>query len=1023
MAVKTKNNAKANYIPANQKHQVISLDQFGAYDYNKRRKQWHKLAGNNEVQEICSICRDDDNWTSVKLDNGNHVCYFCWVKKPTEEAKKAAATVVSKNLKTQNKLVVSDNKKKSNLDAEIVEIQKFNDNQGTSYRNKDDVQNYRTTKNTIDKTSKYGVNPSVYYDSQVDYSKPHDEINVVRPYDKKYLPKASKNAEKKARDLADEAIREYNNAVTRAKLVTKKNMAIAKVEALRTLTKAMVIEKNYYERENEIARHQEAIKNIKKLREQLLEKNEVSLEYNLEKLARDNEIELKNNEDDYIKTKIKIEQKAEIIDLKHRQEKEKIRILSRGEDYKKSSIKNEIKQVKNAKYIPQNVDLDSNDDTLAGLIRRVNQIDPSKLSSEERESVSKFLRLVAAYDRENKHQELLAEYKKAIDDMDKKINKTMKKNSKSKKGNEAMIVSYESYKKVINAKKTSLFISEPIKNYEQPEVRTKVIKVKTNSKAMNPSSKTLVKYKPITNGLNKMDYQKVDISSYYDSDIEKTIKKFKRIAQDANRYDDFFVSKHGDSAYKINYEKIKYTKYELRWRHKHKASNDEGYDVVYKDLYDDDGEKWWSKFTPKKNANGEIIPRSYYTLLRKIDHLPSDPLVVENIDITKKERDDIMNEINTLRNMDISPNLTDSQYRDLIKRVDDVTEIYRYLEQKDLKHRKNVMKAQICDEKLSQRIIRDESRIAHAYARADERYNNREQHINEKYAKNVEYAKNEALLNVERIYENEQESLAREQEQHLWNKASSYEANNKLANDQYKYQNSIIGATVKEIEKFNKKSDTPIVLSDMPHKILPLPVTSNSTININVDKTGSKVMVYSNSSDRRNESAAKAVNDEVPTNVTKIYVLDKFRNVKDVKTRIALLNEHANREYAKAAEYNIVREKREIENADRKLQQKLKVVDEIYQDSTTLKFVGERMNHIVKERDWVQDHYEKVKAEKWKIHDRDQRLKEKIQKMNEKNQELELIKAQKEANRNKEKLRLTSKKDDELDYQDIIAKK
>ena len=135
------------------------------------------------------------------------------------------------------------------------------------------------------------------------------------------------------------------------------------------------------------------------------------------------------------------------------------------------------------------------------------------------------------------------------------------------------------------------------------------------------------------------------------------------------------------------------------------------------------------------------------------------------------------------------------------------------------------------------------------------------------------------------------------------------------------------------------------------------------------------------------------------------------------------MNEHANREYAKAAEYNIAREKREIENADRKLQQKLKVVDEIYQDSTTLKFVGERMNHIVKERDWVQDHYEKVKAEKWKIHDRDQRLKEKIQKMNEKNQELELIKAQKEANRNKEKLRLTSKKDDELDYQDIIAKK
>lgn len=52
---------KNNIIPKNQKHQIISLEQYGEYDYDKRRKEWHKLAGNNDEQEICCVCKDDDN--------------------------------------------------------------------------------------------------------------------------------------------------------------------------------------------------------------------------------------------------------------------------------------------------------------------------------------------------------------------------------------------------------------------------------------------------------------------------------------------------------------------------------------------------------------------------------------------------------------------------------------------------------------------------------------------------------------------------------------------------------------------------------------------------------------------------------------------------------------------------------------------------------------------------------------------------------------------------------------------------
>ena len=74
--------AKASDIPVDKKHEVVSMKEFEDYNYDKRRKEWHKKAGHNEKQEVCSICKDDDNWASVLLENGKHVCYYCWIKKP-----------------------------------------------------------------------------------------------------------------------------------------------------------------------------------------------------------------------------------------------------------------------------------------------------------------------------------------------------------------------------------------------------------------------------------------------------------------------------------------------------------------------------------------------------------------------------------------------------------------------------------------------------------------------------------------------------------------------------------------------------------------------------------------------------------------------------------------------------------------------------------------------------------------------------------------------------------------------------
>lgn len=77
--------AKATDIPEGQKHTIVTIAEFDAYDYDKRREEWHKKAGHNEKQVVCSHCKDDDNWATIQLEDGKHICYFCWIKKPEKK--------------------------------------------------------------------------------------------------------------------------------------------------------------------------------------------------------------------------------------------------------------------------------------------------------------------------------------------------------------------------------------------------------------------------------------------------------------------------------------------------------------------------------------------------------------------------------------------------------------------------------------------------------------------------------------------------------------------------------------------------------------------------------------------------------------------------------------------------------------------------------------------------------------------------------------------------------------------------
>lgn len=89
--VKSSSRQKSNAIPEDQKHTIVSLSEFDEYNYDQRRKDWHKKAGHNSKRLVCAMCKDNDNWETIQLENGKHICYFCWVKKPVAKKKKSSA--------------------------------------------------------------------------------------------------------------------------------------------------------------------------------------------------------------------------------------------------------------------------------------------------------------------------------------------------------------------------------------------------------------------------------------------------------------------------------------------------------------------------------------------------------------------------------------------------------------------------------------------------------------------------------------------------------------------------------------------------------------------------------------------------------------------------------------------------------------------------------------------------------------------------------------------------------------------
>lgn len=106
------------------KHVIVPASELNNYDFDKRKKDWHEKSGMNQKQEICSICGDDDNWESILLDNKKHVCYYCWIKKPTEEdskkSKKEEKADKKQKAKEENARAIATKKESSTASKDAV---------------------------------------------------------------------------------------------------------------------------------------------------------------------------------------------------------------------------------------------------------------------------------------------------------------------------------------------------------------------------------------------------------------------------------------------------------------------------------------------------------------------------------------------------------------------------------------------------------------------------------------------------------------------------------------------------------------------------------------------------------------------------------------------------------------------------------------------------------------------------------------------------------------------------------------
>lgn len=947
-------------------------------------------------------------------------------KKPTTKAKVKSTDIKVSIAKsgTNKALQVSKPKKvtevKSNL--EVVEIQKFVDNQGVSFRNKRDAVIYQNKGGTIDNSSKFGVSPSFYYDTSVNFKNNLTGVNVVIPTDVKALRKASKNAIREAKHLPREAVAKYDHDMKRIEVVSIKNLEVARIEALRILTKAVIIEKNHHEQVYEKRCHEETIKNINQLKNAMIHKNDAELAELLPMLKHDFEVELRNNELDYYREQAKIEEKTIILQLKRRAIKKQIKELNEGQSLNIwttyigrrtprciiSDIRQNYEIPPKILFNPENQELND----FNNLLKFIKNIDIKKLSAPELKIWKKFTEMINFIDSENKYNERRACVDAAFDAMERDISELKNNTVDLAKTKKFVLLSPNSkIKNVLAARKNTLFISKPARLYSAPtKVETTTAKNKTDNygnlvvktkviRASKPS-----KIDPIVTGemLPKIDNMESNKFSK-DNLLSPKLKLIStdKISQKTSKQLSKLEASDMVHFNKLKFETIEYTNYKWEWKEDSIKHRQDRASTIYNSPFEYDN----IVYTETKNFDldnmfkGALATKSISKLQRIVHTLPEDRIITANEDIFKKEKLDVKKIIMQFKAIDTVNYQESVETNKLIEEIKQILKIYNELYCSDLQRRKNVLKAQRFDEALTTLIMKQDSYISQLRGNASSYRQRQIDAIVERYNLDIENTKNQHLLHQEAILQQEQDNLAKEEETYLWNSCLYYKISNDYANREYSYENSVINAVVKAVEKFNRHSTSPISLANIPNEIAPMPITSNARVDIIFETDGSDVYAVARHTDLKKELVAKISASNIPKTIEKIYVLDKFRAVKDIKTRVALLTEFANQQYLSAVQANKVREKREMAQANAALEKRLVEIDQIYKDAALIDRAADGLDAAISDSMQVQSEYERVKKQRWALYEKAQANIEKSKAKITREDELQNLKERKENER------------------------
>ncbi|MGL4951452.1 MAG: hypothetical protein ACRC4L_00550 [Mycoplasma sp.] len=951
------------------------------------------------------------------------------------------------NTKTQS------NHKDSNV--EIIEIHKFCDKQGVAFRNKADDESFIGPDNAVIKSSKYGVSPSVFYDPSTQFKNDFTEIKVVNSFIPSRYDDLAARLTELAKEKSEDALFDFDNTVEKIKLTSEMNITAAKVNSLRLLTKAMIIEKNHHEQTYERKCHEETIKNISILKDALLNKNVHELAHTLKILRHEYEVELRNNDYDLERTKIMIEEKREINLLKRKMLKQQIKDAKNGVKvsflssiFKSKLPRDLVDEIKNKKYITPVVEVEDKATDAISLSKHMSKVEVSKLSTKEKQLWSKFTQLVKFAAEDEKFAMEIEKEAIKLEELEEKVF-ALKANTINAINSQHVVAvtkdvakktEKSSTKKLLNAKKQTLLISEPITLYAAPTA-TKSANKTTSKKESNIVVKTesIIEEKPekLTQTVGRDPLSMLEHSSEeLFMEMETFAPNTKSMLSDEIFQDSIleFQNIQGNdnqTIEKLNYQTIEYTNYHWEWSDSKAPKTD-----ILESIHDssknhevtspsDDNEEEFVEKTPfqwkKLNVFSKSARESKFVrqLQEDASYMLNDPVYLKNKKLFGKENLNVDKVFSKLMEIDTYSNYEQNEQNEIT--IDETLQILDFYgtlasdeesvtptqeienldennENQSVQTRESIQVQKLQD-KLNIMIQNQDADIAESFAQAIADNEDAIIDIKERYAENIEDAKNKALLNKEEILEQEQENYISEEETYLWNSCYHYKTSNVYLNNQFKFQNDMISDIISKVEKFNKRHEEEISLASIPSKILPLPLNSSARIDIEFEKIGNENYAISTSTEHKKELLSKIVNEEIPNEVSKVYILDKFRAVKDVKTRVALLNKAADLEYVKAINSNKERIDREMAKAKTKLNASKKEIAKIYDEVDILNNASEKLVNAINDREWTQNEFERAKDERWAEFDKRAKFEAKQKRIQERAEELALMKQEKARNR------------------------